>query len=88
MPVVWVPAQMRDLTGRQARVRMPGATVRQVVDNLDALFPGVRARLCEDGEDLSPYLTVVVDGQPSRMRLLAPVGEDSEVHFVAAMQGG
>ena len=87
MAVVWVPALLRDLTGGQARVEAPGATVRQVIASLEAAYPGFRGRLCE-GDDINPHFAVVVDGQVSRLRMLEPVREDSEVHFVPAIHGG
>ncbi len=87
MAEVWVPALLRDLTGRQARVRAPGATVRQVIDNLEVAYPGFRARLCPGG-DVRHDFAVVVDGEPSYLRLLEPVRESSEIHFVPAIHGG
>jgi sulfur-carrier protein len=87
MPTVWIPAQMRDLTGGRARVTVPGRTIRQVVQNLDAAYPGTGSRLLEDGR-LSPFLTVAVDSEVSTLGLLQPVSEESEVHFITAVSGG
>ncbi len=87
MPVVWIPSLMRDLTGGQARVTVPGRTVRQVIESLEAAYPGARARLCE-GDALEPTIAVAVDGEISSLGLLQPVGEQSEVHFVPAVSGG
>jgi molybdopterin synthase sulfur carrier subunit len=78
---------MRDLTGGADRVTVPGSTVRQVIDNLEAAYPGVKARLVQDGR-LNPSIGVAVDGVVSRLRLLQPVGETSEVHFLPAVSGG
>ncbi len=87
MALVWIPAQLRDLTGGRTRVTIPGRTVRQVVENLDAEYPGVRSRLLEDGR-LSPLVAVAVDSEVSDLGLLQPVGEESEVHFIPAVSGG
>jgi molybdopterin converting factor small subunit len=87
MAVVFIPALMRELTGGQDRVAVPGATVRQIVNNLEASYPGVRERLCE-GDRLSPNVQVAVDGHVSRLGLLEKVGERSEVHFIPALSGG
>jgi len=84
---VFVPSLMRDLTGGADRVSVPGSTVRQVIDNLDTAYPGVKARLVQDGR-LNPSIGVAVDGVVSRLRLLQPVGETSEVHFLPAVSGG
>ncbi len=87
MATVWIPAPMRDLTGGQARVVVPGRTVRQVIANLEVAYPGTRERLME-GDALSPLVAVAVDGEVSGLGLLQPVGESSEVHFVPAVSGG
>jgi molybdopterin synthase sulfur carrier subunit len=87
MPVVWVPSQMRDLTGGAVEVRVPGRTIRQVIANLERAYPGVAARLLDEG-DLNPSIAVVVDGETATLGLLEPVQEESEVHFVPAIGGG
>lgn len=87
MAVVFVPSLLRDLTGGADRVEVAGATVRQVVQNLEAQFPGMRERLV-DGETLSPRVAVAVDGHVTRLGLLERVGPSSEVHFLPAISGG
>ena len=78
---------MRDLTNGEARVEAPGRTVRAVVEALDARYPGIRDRLYA-GEKLAPTLAVAVDGRLSRLGLLQPVTEASEVRFLPAIEGG
>jgi molybdopterin synthase sulfur carrier subunit len=85
--VVWIPALLRDLTGGQERVNIPGATVRDVIEALDELHPGIKARLLE-GDRLRPGIAVVVDGAVSGKRLRHRLDESSEVHFLPAMGGG
>ena len=78
---------MRDLTGGEARVTVPGATLRQIINNLEAMYPGAKDRLCDD-DGINPAVAVVVDGEQTRLGLLQPVGETSEVHFLPAISGG
>ncbi len=87
MALVIVPALARDLTGGEARVRVPGRTVREVVNNLASLYPAMGARLLE-GADLKPSIAAIVDGAYSESGLLQAVHEDSEVSFVIAIAGG
>ena len=87
MPVVWIPALLQDLTAGQQQVTVPGETVRQVVENLENRYPGVRARLLE-GERLRPSIAIVVDGEVSSMKLRHKLQESSEVHFLPAISGG
>ncbi len=78
---------MRDLTGGQPTVQAEGATVRQVIQSLEAQFPGIRARLLKGGQ-LRPNVSVAVDGIVSPLGLLEPVSAESEVHFLPAVAGG
>jgi sulfur-carrier protein len=87
MPRVFIPVQLRDLTGGDAEVEATGETVRAVVADLDARFPGIVGRLCKGGE-LSPALQVSIDGTLSRRGLDARVQPASEVHFLPVFGGG
>lgn len=87
MPVVFIPPPLQALTGGRISLEVEGATVREVIENLDRAWPGLRERLL-DGDRLRPHIRVAVDGRISTMGLLQKVGPTSEVHFVAAVSGG
>jgi molybdopterin synthase sulfur carrier subunit len=87
MPSVWIPALMRNLTQGQQSVQIPGHTLRELIDALDAAYPGIRTRLC-DGDTIRPGISVVIDSQVSRAGLAETVNENSEVHFIPAIAGG
>jgi len=87
MAVVWIPALIRPLTDGKSQVEVAGENVREIVEALEALYPGVAARIVEDGR-IRPGLSVAVDGAVGNKGLREPVGPESEVHFVPAMTGG
>ena len=87
MAQVFIPALMQDLTGGVEKVNVPAATVREVVDQLDTRFPGLRDRLFEDGQ-IRRSIAVVVDGEVSQRRERTKLSENSEVHFLPAISGG
>jgi molybdopterin synthase sulfur carrier subunit len=87
LPVAWIPSLLRDLTGGEATIAVEGETVREVIEALERRFPGIKGRLC-DGDRLRPTISIVVDGQVSRLRLRQQLEETSEVHFVPAISGG
>ena len=86
MATVYIPSLMRDITS-QAKVQVAGSTVRQIVENLEQAYPGLKGRLIENNR-LRESISVVVDGEVTPIGLLEKVGEDSEVHFVPAIAGG
>jgi molybdopterin converting factor small subunit len=87
MAVVFIPALLRNLTAGAESLYLPGNTVGEVIQQLEVLHPGVMARLV-DGDRLRPGITVVVDGEVSRLRLRHTLNENSEVHFLPAISGG
>jgi len=78
---------MRGFTGGLAEVQAHGTTVREVIDDLDSHYPGLKTRLMDD-DRLKPNIALVVDGVSSRQGLRQAVSESSEVHFVPAISGG
>ena len=87
MPTVFIPTMLQPLTGGVKQLAMEATNVRQIVDGLEKLYPGMKERLVEEGR-IRPNLSVAIDGEVSRLGLLEKVGEDSEVHFVPAIGGG
>jgi molybdopterin synthase sulfur carrier subunit len=87
MPRVFIPPLLRSLTNQADCVAVTARTVGEAIDALERQYPGIRSRLCE-GDELTPGLTVAVDGNVSSLGLLAKLGADSEVHFLPAIGGG
>ena len=53
MATVWIPSLMRNLTGEREQVDVPGKTVGEVIKVLDAIYPGIKSRLCK-AEQIDP----------------------------------
>jgi len=87
VPVIWIPALLLTLSKGKQKVDVPGKTIRQVIDNLESQYPGIRERLL-DGDRLRPSISVVVDGVISQEKLRHKLEEDSEVQFIPAISGG
>lgn len=87
MAVVWVPSVMQHLTEGKTVVNIEGRNIRQIIQNLDAAYPGMKEALMEDGK-LRPDIAVAVDGELASLGLLEEVGESSEVQFMPAIAGG
>lgn len=78
---------MRSLTNGAEKVTVLGTTLREVLDNLDKAYPGLKERLCEGGR-ITPTITVVVDGEMGVEGLHHPIREQSEIHFLPVISGG
>ncbi len=87
MATVFIPTMLQKMTGGIKKVDFQAKNLRQVIEELDRLYPGMKDRLVEDGA-IRSNLAVAVDGEIARMGLLEKVAENSEVHFVPAIGGG
>ena len=87
MARVFIPTMLRDLADGNLELKIDGKNVREVVDLLDAKFPGFKLRILEDGQ-LRSNIVVAVDAETSRLGLLEKLHSDSEVHFIPAIGGG
>ena len=78
---------MQELSSGEQRVKIQGNNIRQVIDNLDAVYPGFKDRLVEDGR-VKPNISVAIDGEITPLGMIEKVEDDSEVHFLPAISGG
>lgn len=87
MATVFVPTMLQTMTGGVKQVEIEATNVRQLINRLEELYPGIRERLVEDGR-IRRNLAVAIDGEVARMGMLEKVAEAREVHFVPAIGGG
>ena len=87
MATIFIPSMLQSLTEGAKKVDCDARTVRQVIERLEELYPGIKGRLVEDGA-IRSNLAVAIDGDLAIMGMLEKVGENSEVHFVPAIGGG
>ena len=84
---VFVPTMLQQMTNGVKQIDMEADNVRQVIDRLETLYPGMKDRLIESGQ-IRSNLAVAIDGEVARMGLLEKIGEAREIHFVPAIGGG
>jgi molybdopterin converting factor small subunit len=76
--VVRIPPTLRTETGGERQVPAQGETVRELLDDVMARFPGLKSQLVEEDEDVR----TLPEGFD------APVREGSTVILLPAMAGG
>ena len=87
MPIVAIPSLLRNLTHGEERITVPGSTIREVIDNLEGRYPGIKARLCE-ADRIKPGIAIYVNGLLTRGSIREQVDADAEIHFLPAIGGG
>ncbi len=72
--------------GASRRLEACGATVAEVIDDLDRQVPGLRNRVLDSGPTIRTHLNVFVAGQLAA--LSTPVPPGAGVHIIPAVSGG
>jgi molybdopterin synthase sulfur carrier subunit len=90
MATVRIPSPLRRYTNGQSKVESNGATINELINNLEAQYPGVKARLCDDNGQIKRYVNVFVNDE--EIRALqggnTPIAATDEVSIIPAMAGG
>lgn len=87
---VYIPTPFRHLVGNRANVQARGGTVREVLRDVDAQFPGFNAQLVDQSGALARHINVYVN-QVEIHNLQGestPVGQGDEVAVIPALAGG
>lgn len=91
MPVtVLVPTPLQKLTNGNAEVTAEGANVAQVVASLEAQFPGIKERLCDESGRLRRFVNVYVNNEDIRFQdnEETAVKDGDELSIIPAIAGG
>ncbi len=70
----------------ERRVAVPAGTVADMVDALDARWPGMRDRICDSRPAIRRHVNVFVDGR--RVSLETPLRPGADVFVLTAISGG
>ncbi|HXH71216.1 MAG TPA: ubiquitin-like small modifier protein 1 [Mariprofundaceae bacterium] len=87
---VRIPTPLRKLTNGADEVAVDGANIGELIDNLEAAHPGLKARLCDDAGEIRRFVNVYVNDEDVRFldgRNTALKSGD-EVSIVPAIAGG
>ncbi|MFY2557473.1 MoaD/ThiS family protein [Corallococcus terminator] len=90
MATIRIPSTMRALTRNQAEVSASGATVREVLADLDTRYPGIGARLLDERGAVRRYVNVFLNEEDIRAlrELDTPVKDADRLTLIPAMAGG
>ena len=87
MTKVIVPTQLRGYTAGAAEVRAVGATLLELLADLDRQFPGFRFRVLDEHDRVRQHIIFFVGMErQDDVRAVIPTGVD--VQIVGALSGG
>lgn len=90
MPVsVSIPTLLRPLTENEKRVEVEGDTVRELIDQMESRYPGIKARLMDD-DRMHRFVNVYINDNDIRFadELDTRLRDGDDVTILPAVAGG
>ncbi len=87
MAQVFIPSQLTAYTDGATRVEAMGATVGEVLDDLDRRFPGLKFRVIDEQDRVRKHMRLFI-GQDETRSVGAPLSESGELLIFGALSGG
>ena len=87
---VRIPTILRSYTQEQSQVSAEGATLIEVIDSLEASFPGIKARVLDEQGALRRFVNIYVAEEDVRFSegLDTPTPAGSQLSIIPAVAGG
>ncbi len=87
---VRVPTILRTYTKGESEVSVDGSTLTEVLDSLDASYPGIKARVLDESGELRRFVNVYVDNDDVRFAdgLQTAVSDGGQISIIPAVAGG
>ena len=83
---VLIPSPLHSYTQRR-ETEATGATLGEVLQDLDRRYPGIRFRLVDEQDRIRPHMRVFVNGE-QEFALERAVQESDVVQVIQALSGG
>ncbi len=85
--MVRIASPLRSYTSGASNVAVDGATLHEILANLDRRFPGIRFRMVDEQDRIRPHMRVFVNTSEAR-QLSEPVRAGDTVHVICSLSGG
>jgi molybdopterin converting factor small subunit len=87
---VRVPTILRPYTQGVSEVSAEGSTLTEVLDSLDASYPGIKGRVLDESGELRRFVNVYVDDDDVRFAdgLQTTIKDGGQVSIIPAVAGG
>lgn len=87
---VRVPTPLQKLTKNQAKVKVSSANIRELIEDLEKRFPGIKERICEETGKIRRFINIYVNEEDVRFlqQEETPLKDGDEISIIPAIAGG
>lgn len=88
--LVRIPTPLRRMTNGKGQVETESGTLRQLLEQLEASYPGFKARLMDENGELHHFVNIYINGEDVHFLqgLETTTTSGDEVSIVPAVAGG
>ena len=84
---VIIPSPLLSYTNQNNEVEAIGATVAEMLEDLNRRYPGIRFRMIDEQDAIRPHMKIFVNGEQT-LGLDVTLRQSDEVHILQALSGG
>lgn len=84
---VYIPSPLRSYTAQKSLVDADGATLSDVLYELDQRYPGFRFRIIDEQDHIRQHIKMFINREPVQ-QLDVPLHPDDQIHIICAISGG
>ncbi len=87
---VIIPQPLQKLTNNQSEVKANGSNIRELIDDLDRNFPGLKERLCDESGKIRRFINIYVNEEDIRFLKQdeTSLKDNDVVSIIPAIAGG
>ncbi|MDQ1272951.1 MAG: sulfur-carrier protein [Planctomycetota bacterium] len=87
---VRIPTPLRTLTKGADEVKLEGKNIKDIVENLEANYKGIKERICDNEGQIRRFVNVYLNDEDIRFidNLKTPVKDGDHISIVPAIAGG
>ena len=87
---VRIPTPLQKYTNNQAEVSVEASDIKNLIENLEKNFPGIKERICDEKGNLRKFINVYVNEEDVRFlqRDETLLKDGDEVSIIPAIAGG
>lgn len=88
--VVRIPTPLRRMTNGQDKVELQAAALSELIETLEAAYPGIKERLIDENGELRYFVNIYLNGEDVRFLqgLDTAAAAGDEISIVPAVAGG
>lgn len=87
---VRIPTPLRRLTQNQPEIEAEGDTIENLIENLEANYPGIKERICDESGNIRRFVNIYLNDEDIRFLdgNATPVKDGDEISIIPAIAGG